>query len=286
MTSDPTSETVQFHYICCGLSQNTWIQIWISEFGVKCHLYHTCTLGHKTLCDNISHGLIATFYPNPKNHGSKIEQVLSCQNVLVLIYCKYVISHFLTVKEAEKRNWISPGNRGGGRNERKKNKNKDYCPSLSAANPSSTPHKNIWRLSVAQPSTSSYTPTLRVRQTHTIWKHTFSGPPRSGHSACRTAWNLPLIGGVGCSCVPPPLSCSYFSFSSFLIHSPWLRPALGPHKAFVRIDGLWVALEQGYTECSRSLWCRISDISLSLNHIALTVNEMPFNEGNNTEINQ
>lgn len=122
MTSDPTSEMGYFHFICCGLSQNTWIQLWISEFGVKCQRYHTCTLGRKTLCDNISHDLGATLHPNPKNHGSKYEQVLSSQNVLPLIYCKSVISHFLTVKEAERRNWISPGNRGGGRNERKKTK--------------------------------------------------------------------------------------------------------------------------------------------------------------------
>lgn len=44
-----------------------------------------------------------------------------------------MISLFLTVKEAERRNWISPGNRGGGRNERKKTKTRitaPYCPQL------------------------------------------------------------------------------------------------------------------------------------------------------------
>lgn len=55
-------------------------------------------------------------------------------------------------------------------------------------------------------------------------------------------------------------------------------PTVGPHKAFVQIDGLWLALEQGYAECSRSY--SISDIHFSRNHAAVIVNEMLRNEKN------
>lgn len=128
--------------------------------------------------------------------------------------------------------------------------------------------KNIWRLSVGQPSTSSYSPTLRVRQTHTIWKHTFSGPQSFlvlATPLVGTAWNRPLIGGMGGGllCVSLPPSPSH-PFSSILHGSTHLW---GPHEAFVQIDGLWVALEQGYTECSHSFRCYFSQ-----NHPALTVN--------------
>ncbi len=91
-------------------------------------------------------------------------------------------------------------------------------------------------------------PTLPVTPTHSglhkltqhgsthSHAHRFKVFPRSVHSACQTAWNLPFIGGWG-----SPLLHPRFSFLLAFIHSPWLRPPLGPHKAFVQIDGLWLA---------------------------------------------
>lgn len=72
-----------------------------------------------------------------------------------------------------------------------------------------------------------------TQRSHARW---FKAFPCSVHSASQTAWNLPFIGGWGSRLLHPR-----FSFLLAFIHSPWLRLPLGPHKAFVQIDGLWLA---------------------------------------------
>lgn len=159
--------------------------------------------------------------------------LLQSQSVF-LSQCDLTFSHSCKCKKQQQREEkLHQGAGKGGWKEReegmkKEKKNRDYFPALSAANPSFTPHKNIWRLSVAQPYTSGYSHTLKVTQTRTTRKHTLTNslcPLRlsdSMKSALHWRW-----GALVCFTPTSPSS-----LLSSILHGPALL--WGPIRALCR----------------------------------------------------
>lgn len=118
---------------------------------------------------------------------------------------------------------------------------------MSAANPSSTPHKKTFggfqRHSPALPGTPPHSGLDKLPQygsTHSQ-AHTLSSlwPLCLSHSV-KSALNWRRSGG---SCAPPPPPPPTFSFS--LIHSPRLRPPWGPPEGLCADRWPVVSLEAG-----------------------------------------
>lgn len=122
----------------------------------------------------------------------------------------------------EKRNLTREQGRKGGRNGEK---NRDYFPALSAANPPFTPHKKHLTPLRAQPRTSGSSHALRVyTNSHNTAARTHTHELTPSTPLVR---NLPFAGGGGSRLFHP-------HFSLLLLSSILHGPALlwGPHRGF------------------------------------------------------